>query len=78
MIPRYLDVEDWEILDRRTIHAYNEDETPIEVLKVQIGTYQSYSTVLDFNTRGPEQPIIRWLPKSEYTRLLNAGGPVLW
>lgn len=76
--PNYRDVKDWAILDERTIHAFNEDETPIEVVEVLIGTL--HYEYLDFNYHYSDTrtPIVRWISRKQYEYLLKNEGTVIW
>ena len=73
----YLKVEDWEILDTKVCHAYNDDETPFEILNVRIGTLVVHKNTIN----GPtfeHFPITRWIPRSEYDTLLRNSGVVIF
>lgn len=50
----FKNVTDWKILEKRTIHDYNEDETPIDVICVEVGVLRGIG------------PIIRWMTLKEY------------
>lgn len=43
----------WEVLERRTIHDYDENETPIKVVSVNIGNFEG-------------NPIIHWMSEKKY------------
>ena len=76
--PIYRDVKDWVILDTITIHDFSIDEQPIEAVELLIGTlhYQA----IDFNQKYYENrtPIIRWLTRKEYERLVENAGTIIW
>ena len=76
--PVYRDIHDWAILDERVIHDFSENETPIQVVEVLIGTLH-YESV-DFNQHYEERrtPIIRWLTRNEYDYLCANEGTVIW
>ena len=73
------DVSNWKIIAQKTIHDYSENELPIEVVEVEIGTL--YIEELDF----PHQhynmhhtPITRWISRKEYDYLRTNSGSVIW
>lgn len=76
--PIYRDVHDWAILEERIIHDFSENETPIQVVEVLIGTLHFDS--IDFNMHYEERrtPIIRWLTRNEYDYLRANEGAVIW
>ena len=80
MFPRYKEVADWDILETCIIHAYNDDETPIEVVKLQIGILEKYDVTGGLSTHitNDKFPIIRWISKKEYEYLLKGAGTIIW
>ena len=78
MRPIYRDIKDWAILDERTIYDFSENENPIGVVEVLIGTLH-YEQV-DFNQHYIERrtPIIRWITRNEYDYLCANEGTVIW
>ena len=73
------DVGDWKIIAQKTVHDYSENELPIEVVEVEIGTL--HVEELDF----PHQhyqvhctPITRWISRKEYDYLCAHAGTVIW
>jgi len=78
MFPKYNDINDWKILEVRTIHAYNEAETAIEVLKVYIGEVDKYEVTLGWNYKAETFSIIRWISRQEYERLKEGAGTIIW
>lgn len=78
MFPRYSEVKDWQLLDTRIIHAYNTDETPIEIVKVQIGLLDRYDIGLGWSYSAITYPIIRWLTRNEYNRLVAKEDIIVW
>jgi hypothetical protein len=76
--PVYRDIKDWAILDERIIHDFSESETSIEVVEVLIGTL--HYEHIDFNQHYEERrtPIIRWITRKEYERLVVNEGTVIW
>lgn len=78
MFPRYDDVENWQVLETRTIHAYNTDETPIDVVKVQIGSLERCDVGLGWHFSTLTYPIIRWITKAEYDRLVKQEDTIIW
>ena len=80
MFPRYKDIKDWDVLETRIIHAYNDDETPIEVVKLQIGILERYEITGGLGTHITNNtfPIIRWISKQEYDYLREGEGAIIW
>jgi len=76
--PIYRDIKDWAILDERIIHDFSDSETSIEVVEVLIGTL--HYEYIDFNQHYKERrtPIIRWITRKEYERLVVNEGTVIW
>ena len=78
MFPEYSNVNEWTVLDEMTIHAYDEEETPIEVVKVQIGTVYRYDVNFGWNFKASKTPIIRWITKKEYNYFSKENDTVVW
>ena len=78
MYPIYRNINDWAILETRIIHNYDECETPIEIVLVLVGTLH-YEGV-DFNhlPENKRTPIIRWITRKEYNRLMEYEGEIVW
>lgn len=78
MRPIYRDIKDWAILDERTIYDFSENENPIVIVEVLIGTL--HYEHLDFNQHYEERrtPIIRWITRNEYDYLRTNEGTVIW
>ena len=76
--PIYRNIQDWAILDEQIIHDYTENENPISVVELLIGTLH-YENV-DFNQHYEERrtPIIRWLTRKEYEYLRTNEGTIIW
>lgn len=76
--PVYRDIKDWAILDEQIIHDFSENENPIEVVEVLIGTL--HYEKLDFNQHYNDErtPIIRWISKAQYNALRENEGTVIW
>lgn len=76
--PIYRDIKDWAILDEQIIHDYTENENPISVVELLIGTLH-YENI-DFNQHYIEKrtPIIRWLTRKEYEYLRTNEGTIIW
>lgn len=76
--PIYRDIKDWAILDERVIHDFSENENPIEVVEVLIGTL--HYEYIDFNQHYNQKrtPIIRWLSKKQYEHLRANEGTIIW
>ena len=78
MFPRYYDINDWEILETLTIHAYDTAETPIEVIKVKVGFVDKYEINLGWQYTADILPVIRWITRAEYNRLKEREGTIIW
>ena len=78
MFQHHKDISDWGILSRMTIHAFNEDETPIEVLQVCIGELEVTKITLANHYIKNTYPIIRWITAKEYHALKEQEGTVIW
>lgn len=78
MRPIYRDIKDWAILDERTVYDFSENENPIGIVEVLIGTL--HYERLDFNQHYEERrtPIIRWITRNEYDYLRANEGTVIW
>lgn len=76
--PIYRDIKDWVILDEHTIHDFSDLENSIQVVEVLIGTL--HYEHIDFNQHYEERrtPIIRWITRKEYERLVVNEGTVIW
>ena len=76
--PIYRNIQDWAILDEQIIHDYTENENPISIVELLIGTLH-YENV-DFNQHYEERrtPIIRWLTRKEYEYLRTNEGTIIW
>ena len=61
----FLKVEDWKILETMICRYYNEDETPFEVVCVEIGTLNIFKTNIN-GCHLEKYPIIRWISRSQY------------
>lgn len=66
----YFAVEDWEVLDTKVCHFYNDDETAFGAVCVKIGVLTSHNTV--------KTDIIRWISNGEYQRLKKNSGVVIF
>lgn len=77
---RYSDfwaVEDWQILESKVCHFFNESETVFEAINVQIGIL----TVHKMTIHGSiieKHPITRWITSQEYRRLKENCGVVVF
>lgn len=78
MFYNYKNISDWEIMEVRTVHAFNEDETPIEAIKVLIGEMDMSELHLGWRYKNTTYPIIRWITRGEYERLKEGEGIIVW
>ena len=76
--PNYYDIENWIILDTRIIHMYNDDETPIPIFKVKIGTLDIEEVDINSHYNQKNFDIIRWITKVEFDRLIHGAGIIIW
>ena len=67
-------VEDWHILDSKTCHFFDENESAFEVVKVQVGLLNIYQD----NIIVDKYPIIRWITVKEFRRLKKSTGVVVF
>lgn len=67
----YLNTSEWKVVNEMTIHAFNEDETPIDVVCVEIGTYMGDDGVAVL-------PILRWITKKQYVNWTENNDVVIW
>ena len=76
---KYLEVHNWEILEKKTIHDFTENENSINVIKVLIGTLIT-EEIDAFNQKynAIETPIVRWITEKEYQILKNNEGIIIW
>ena len=73
----YFAVEDWKILDTMTGHFFNEEATPFEAVCVEIGVMHTFKTTIT-GSHFEKQPIIRWISRGEYNRLVKNSGVVIF
>lgn len=78
MYPNYYDINNWIILDTDIIHMYNDQETPINILKVKVGILDVEEVGLNNNYHKRSFDIIRWITKQEFDRLRAGAGVVIW
>lgn len=78
MYPNYYDIDNWIILDNGVIHMYNDQETPINILKVKIGILDIEEVGLNNKYTKHSFDIIRWITKQEFDRLRAGSGVVVW
>ena len=77
--PVYRDIKDWAILEEKTIYDFSENEHPIEVVEVLIGTlYYDYIDIVSNYHYDRRTPIIRWITRSEFEYLRANEGTVIW
>lgn len=48
----------WEVIERRVIHDFDEAETPLRVVAVNIGNFEG-------------SPIIRWMTEEKYAHYIK-------
>ena len=76
--PNYYDIDNWIILDTDVVHMYNDQETPINILKVKVGVLDIEEISLNSNYHKRSFDIIRWITKQEFDRLRVNAGVVIW
>lgn len=75
----FKDVADWKIIAEKVIHDYSENESPIDVVEVEIGVLDVEE--LDFphmHYTVHHMPITRWISRKEYDYLCVHAGTVIW
>ena len=78
MYPNYYDIDNWITLDTNVIHMYNDQETPMNILKVKIGILDIEEVGLNNKYIKRSFDIIRWITKQEFDRLRAGSGVVVW
>lgn len=77
--PVYRDIKDWAVLDEKIIHDFSDEERPIQVVEVLIGTLHYDYISITFNIHYDRRtPIIRWMTRAEYDYLRANEGTVIW
>lgn len=76
--PNSWEIENWKILDTKIIHNYDEKETPIEIVNVQIGTLERIDMQFNNNFTRDDYIITRWITKNEYNHLKQNSGIIIW
>lgn len=74
----YDEVADWTIIDRKTIHAYDTNETPIEIVEVQVGNLEVVEIEINNRYNAHLLPITRWITAHELERLTEDTGYIVW
>ena len=76
--PIFRDVKDWAILDTKIIHDFTDDENPIKIVEVLIGTlhYEHIGLFEKYESR--RTPITRWITQNQYEHFLKNEGVVIW
>lgn len=74
----FFDPSGWEILDRKIIHTYTEEEYPITIVKVKIGTVDIEEIKINNTYEKDTLEIIRWMLESQYTRFFNQKTAIIW
>lgn len=72
----YFSTSNWEIIDRKTCHWYDDAETEIEVVEVVIG--QVCEVTATYPTRTEKSPIIRWMSLKSYENFIKKEGQIVW
>ena len=76
--PVYRDIKDWAILDERIVHDFSENERPIHIVEVLIGTLHYEYIGINQHYEERRTPIIRWITRKEYDYLVANEGTVIW
>ena len=76
--PVYRDIKDWAILDERIIHDFSDNERPIHIVEVLIGTLHYEYIGINQHYEERRTPIIRWITRKEYDYLAANEGTVIW
>lgn len=70
-------IEDWQVLDSKVCHFFNESETVFEAVNVQIGIMTEYKTTIN-GTEIVKNPITRWITINELRRLRENSGVIVF
>lgn len=73
----YLAVENWEVLDMKVFHYYNDDESNFVAVCVKIGTLTSYNNSIT-GAKLEKTDIVRWISNGEYQRLKRNSGVIVF
>jgi len=69
MSQNFWEIDDWAIIRHKTIHFFDESESPLDIVSVMVG---------EFYDKDYHGPIIRWLTYSAYNELKSYEGQVIW
>lgn len=70
-------VEDWQVLETKVCHFFNENEAVFEAVNVQIGILTVYKTTINGSTI-ERLPITRWITSKEYLHLKQNSGVIVF
>lgn len=73
----FFSIEDFVILDRKSCHFYNDDETPFSAMNVHIGNIVTYIMDID-GVKISKTPITRWITEDEFSRLKKNSGAIIF
>jgi len=73
----FWNVEDWQVIEYRECHFFNENESAFWVVNVQIGELIIYKTDIN-GSKIENTPITRWITVNEWNRLLKSAGVVIF
>lgn len=73
----FWNVEDWQVLESKVCHFFNESETVFEAVNVQIGILTMYKTTIN-GAVIEKFPITRWITSREYRRLKENSGVIVF
>lgn len=76
--PVYREIKNWVVLDTATVYDFSEDEHPIDVVELLIGTLHYQTIGLNQHFEERRTPIIRWITKKNYEHLLANEGTIIW
>lgn len=73
----YWKVENWEVLETKEFHFFNDDETPFSAVCVKIGTLTTYRMDAT-GYKSETTPISRWISLGEYNKIVKNSGVVIF
>lgn len=78
MFSHYKKVSEWIILENMTVHFFDDNETPFDVVKVCIGELEVHKVELNNHYEKNTYPIIRWMTKGEYNYMKDHEDMLIW
>lgn len=77
--PTYFDVSDWSIIEEKVVNDFTENENPISIVEVLIGSLEVEELgIINQRYSSSRTPITRWITRGEYDYLCANEGTVIW